>query len=197
MVGKDLAALVPKAVEAAVRTQTSASLVEERLTAGLEQKIALLEYLIQRSLADIAGTLIQSGLEQFVAEQTVAFRATLSDMVREQLRLIEELAKEAIQRNAANQTAGIVDALVRAAACEQIEEAGQRLVPGLLTHKSKQRLRASPLPRKASPCWVLLLLGLLTPFGGRQRLHSRHVLQMLLSGLPVFFTPCGHSLSKS
>ncbi len=102
MVGKDLAALVPKAVEAAVRTQTSASLVEERLTAGLEQKIALLESLIQRSLADIAGPLIPSGLEQFVAEQAVVFRATLSDMVREQLRLIEELAKEAIQRTAAN-----------------------------------------------------------------------------------------------
>lgn len=150
--GKDLAALVAKAVEAEVRTQTNASLSEERLTSALEplllqalpkaleQKIALLEPIIQRSLADIAGPLIQARLEQFVAEQTAALRATLPDMVREQLGSIEELVKEEIQRTAAKQTAGMVEELVRAAAREQIEEAVQRLVPGLAEAQIKAEL---------------------------------------------------------
>lgn len=152
IVGKDLAALVAKAVEAEVRTQTNASLSEERLTSALEplllqalpkaleQKIALLEPIIQRSLADIAGPLIQARLEQFVAEQTAALRATLPDMVREQLGSIEELVKEEIQRTAAKQTAGMVEELVRAAAREQIEEAVQRLVPGLAEAQIKAEL---------------------------------------------------------
>ena len=152
MVGKDLAALVAKAVEAEVRTQTSASLPEERLTSALEplllqalpkaleQKIALLEPIIQRSLADIAGPLIQARLEQFVAEQTAALRATLPDMVREQLGSIEELVKEEIRQTSAKQTAGMVEELVRAAAREQIEEAVQRLVPGLAEAQIKAEL---------------------------------------------------------
>ena len=152
MMGKDLAALVAKAVEAEVRTQTNASLSEERLTLALEplllqalpkaieQKMALLEPIIQRSLADIAGPLIQARIEQFVAEQTAALRATLPDMVREQLGSIEGLVKEEFQRTAAKQTAGMVEALVRAAAREQIEEAVQRLVPGLAEAQIKAEL---------------------------------------------------------
>lgn len=152
MVGKDLAALVAKAVEADVRTQTNASLSEERLTLALEplllqalpkaleQKMALLEPIIQRSLADIAGPLIQARIEQFISEQTAALRATLPDMVREQLGSIEGLVKEEIQRTAATQTAGMVEALVRAAAREQIEEAVQRLVPGLAEAQIKAEL---------------------------------------------------------
>ncbi len=152
MVGKDLAALVAEAVEAEVRTRTSASLSEERLTLALEplllhalpkaieQKMALLEPIIQRSLADIARPLIKERIEQFVCEQTTALRATLPDMVREHLGSIEGLVKEEIQRTAAKQTAGMVEELVRAAAREQIEEAVQRLVPGLAEAQIKAEL---------------------------------------------------------
>ena len=152
MMGKDLAALVAKSVEAEVRTQTGASPSEERLTLALEplllqalpnaleQKMALLEPIIQHSLADIAGPLIQARIEQFISEQTAALRTTLPDMVREQLGSIEGLVKEEIQRTAAKQTAGMVEALVRAAAREQIEEAVQRLVPGLAEAQIKAEL---------------------------------------------------------
>lgn len=152
MMGKDLAALVAKAVEAEVRTHTDGSLSEAKLTLALEplllqalpkaleQKMALLEPIIQRSLADIAGPLIKERIEQFVCEQTTALRTTLPDMVREQLGSIEGLVKEEIQRTAAKQTAGMVEALVRAAAREQIEEAVQRLVPGLAEAQIKAEL---------------------------------------------------------
>ncbi len=84
MMEKDLAALVAKAVAAEVRTHTDDSLSEAKLALALEpllfqalpkaleQKMALLEPLIQRSLADIAGPLIQERIEQFVAEQNAA-----------------------------------------------------------------------------------------------------------------------------
>ncbi len=53
---------------------------------------------------------------------------------------IEELIKEEIQRAAAKQTSGIVEALVRATAREQVEQAVQRLVPDLAEEQIKAEI---------------------------------------------------------
>lgn len=143
MVGKDLATLVAKAVETEVQRNMGAALTEERLTEVLEpmlvtalpkvlsREMALLEPTIRQSIFDIASPLIKERIDQLVLEQTNTVRTLFPDMVREQLGSIEELLKKEIQQAAAKQTAGMVEALVLTTAHEQVEEAVQRLVPGL------------------------------------------------------------------
>lgn len=152
MVGKDLAALVAKAVETEVHTQMGASLSEDRLTELLEsllvqalpkvlsREMSLLEPIIRHSIFEIASPLIKERIDQFVREQTTAVRTTLPDMVREQLGSIEGFIKEEIQQTAAKQTAGMVEALVRATAREQVEQAVQRLVPDLAEEQIKAEI---------------------------------------------------------
>ena len=152
MVGKDLAALVAKAVETEVHTHMGASLSEERLTQVLEpllvtalpkvlsREMSLLEPIIRHSIFEIASPLIRGSIDQFVREQTDAVRTTLPDMVREQLGSIEGLVKEEIQQAAAKQTSGMVEALVRATAREQVEQAVQRLVPDLAEEQIKAEI---------------------------------------------------------
>lgn len=157
MVGKDLATLVAKAVEAEVQTQMGATLSEERLAQVLEplliqtlpkilsREMTLLEpvirHSIRHSITEIASPLIAERIDQFVREQTDAVRTALPDMVREQLGSIEELVKEEIQQAAAKQTAGMVEELVHAAADEQIEQTVQRLVPDLAEELIKAELK--------------------------------------------------------
>jgi DNA-binding response OmpR family regulator len=152
MVGKDLAALVAKAVETAVRTQMGASLSEERLTQVLapllttalpkllSREMSLLEPIIRHSIFEIASPLIKESIDRFVREQTDAARTTLPDMVREQPGSIEKLVKEEIQQAAVKQTSGIVEALVRATAREQVEQAVRRLVPDLAEEQIKAEI---------------------------------------------------------
>ena len=152
MVGKDLAALVAKAVETEVQRNMGAALTEARLTGVIEpllitalpkvlsREMALLEPIIRQSIFDIASPLIKERIDQLVREQTNTVRTLLPDMVREQLGSIEELVKEEIQQAAAKQTAGIVDALVRTMAREQVEEAVQRLVPDLAEEQIKAEI---------------------------------------------------------
>jgi len=152
MVGKDLAALVAKSVETEVHTHTGAALSEERLTQVLEpllmtalpkvlsREMSLLEPIIRHSIVEIASPLINERIDRFVREQTNAVRATLPDMVREQLGSIEGLVKEEIQQAAAKQTSGMVDALVQATAREQVEQAVQRLVPDLAEEQIKAEI---------------------------------------------------------
>ena len=150
MVGKDLAALVAKAVETEVRSHMGASLSEERLTQILEpllmtalpkvlsREMSLLEPIIRHSIFEIASPLVNERIDRFVREQTDAVRTTLPDMVREQLGSIEGLIKEEIQQAAAKQTSGMVEALVQAIAREQVVRAVQRLVPDL----AEEQIRA-------------------------------------------------------
>ena len=152
MVGKDLAALVAKAVETEVQRNMGAALTEERLTSVLEpmlmtvlpkvlsREMSLLEPIIRQGIFDIASPLIKERIDQLVREQTNTVRTLLPDMVREQLGSIEELVKAEIQQAAAKQTAGIVDALVRTTAREQVEEAVQRLVPDLAEEQIKAEI---------------------------------------------------------
>lgn len=152
MVGKDLAALVAKGVEAEVRIHMGASLSEERLTQVLEpllmtalpkvlsREMSLLEPIIRHSIFEIASPLVNERIDRFIREQTDAVRTTLPNMVREQLGSIEGLVKEEIQQAAAKQTSGMVEALVRAIAREQVEQAVQRLVPDLAKEQIKAEI---------------------------------------------------------
>ena len=152
MVGKDLATFVAKAVEAEVRTQTGASLSEERmiqvlkpllttaLPKVLSQEMSLLEPIIRQSVLDTATPLIKERIDQCVREEITTVRTSLPDMVREQLGSLEGLAKEEIQQAAAKQTAGMAEALVRVTAREQVEQAVLRLVPNLAEEQIKAEI---------------------------------------------------------
>ncbi len=152
MVGKDLAALVAKAVETEVRAHMGASLSEKRLTQILEpllmtalpkvlsRDMSLLEPIIRHCIVEIASPLVNERIDRFVREQTDVVRTTLPDMVREQLGSIEGLVKEEIQQAAAKHTSAMVEALVQAAAREQVEQAVQRLVPDLAEAQIKAEI---------------------------------------------------------
>jgi DNA-binding response OmpR family regulator len=152
MVGKDLATLVTKAVETEVRSQMAASLSEERLAQVLEpslmtalpkvlsREMPLLQPIIRQSVFETASPLIKERIDQFVREEIIAVRTALSDMVREQLGSLEGLVKEEIQQAAAKHTAEIAEALVRATAREQVEQAVLRLVPNLAEEQIKAEI---------------------------------------------------------
>jgi len=152
MMGKEMATLVAKAVEAEVRAHIGAALTPERLSQVLEpllmqtipkvlaQEMTLLEPIIRHSIADMAKPFMTQTIDQLTREQTAAVRTALPEMVREQIRSFEELIKEEIQKTAAKQTAGIVEELVRSAAYEQIEQAVQHIVPDLATAQIKTEI---------------------------------------------------------
>ena len=210
MVGKDLATLVAKAVETEVRTHMGASLSEERLTQVLEpllmtalpkvlsREMSLLEPIIRHSIFETATPLIKERIDQFVREEINAVRTALSDMVREHLGSIEGLVKEEIQQAAAKQTSE----WSKHSSGRRPESRSVRLFSVSCQiwpkSRSKQRSHDSHKPPRTLPRSDLPLLALLTliPSGCRQCLHPRDILPMLFSRLAVFFTPCGHSLSK-
>jgi DNA-binding response OmpR family regulator len=152
MLGKDLATLVAKTVEAEVRTQTGTSLSEERLVQVLKpllmtalpqvlsREMSLLEPIVRQSVFETASPLIKERIDQSVREEIKAVRASLSDMVREQLGSLEGLVKEEVQQAAAKQTAGMAEALVQVTAREQVEQAVLRLVPNLAEEQIKAEI---------------------------------------------------------
>jgi CheY-like chemotaxis protein len=152
MVGKELGALVAKAVETEVGAHIGVSLSEERLTQVVEpllmrilpkvlsREMSLLEPIIRHSVFEIASPLIKERIDQFVREEINAVRTALSDMVRDQLGSLEGLVKEEIQQAAAKQTAGMAEALVQATAREQVEQAVLRLVPDLAEAQIKAEI---------------------------------------------------------
>jgi CheY-like chemotaxis protein len=152
MVGKDLAALVAKAVETEARAHMGAALSEERLIQVLEplfmtalpkilsQDMSLFEPIIRQSVFEAASPLIKERINQFVREEINAVRTALSDMVREQLGSLEGLIKDEIHQAAAKQTAGMAEALVQATAREQVEQAVLRLVPNLAEEQIKAEI---------------------------------------------------------
>jgi YesN/AraC family two-component response regulator len=152
IVGKELATLVAKAVETEVPAHISASLSEDRLVQVLEpllmtalpkllsRDISLFEPIIRQSVFETASPLIKERIDQFVREEINAVRTALADMVREQLGSLEGLIKDEIHQAAANQTAGIAEALVQATAREQVEQAVLRLVPNLAEEQIKAEI---------------------------------------------------------
>src|SRR5262245_3801225 len=152
MVGKDLAALVAKAVETEVRTQLGTSLSEKRLTQALEpllitalpnilsQEIALLTPIIWHSISEAATPLIIERIDQFVREELDAVGAALADMVRGELGSIERLVKEEIQQAAAKQSSSLVEEFVQTTARTQVEQAVLQLVPNLAEEQLKAEI---------------------------------------------------------
>jgi CheY-like chemotaxis protein len=152
MVGKELAALVAKAVETEVNTHIGVSLSEDRLTQVVEpvimtalpkvlsREMSLLEPIIRQSVFETASPLIKERIDQFVREEINAVRTALSDMVREELGSLEGLVKEEIHQAADKQTAGLAEALVRVMAREQVEQAVLRLVPDLTEKQIKAEI---------------------------------------------------------
>ena len=152
MVGKELAALVAKAVETEVSAHMGAALSEERLIQVLEplfmtalpkilsQDMSLFEPIIRQSVFEAASPLIKERINQFVREEINAVRTALSDMVREQLGSLEGLIKDEIHQAAAKQTAEMAEALVQATAREQVEQAVLRLVPNLAEEQIKAEI---------------------------------------------------------
>ena len=152
MVGKELAALVAKAVETEVNTHIGVSLSEKRLTQVVEplimtalpkvlsREMSLLEPIIRQSVFETASPLIKERIDQFVREEINAVRTALSDMVREELGSLEGLVKEEIHQAADKQTAGLAEALVRVMAREQVEQAVLRLVPDLTEKQIKAEI---------------------------------------------------------
>jgi len=152
MVGKELGALVAKAVETEVGTHIDVSLSEERLTQVVEplimtalpkvlsREMSLLEPIIRQSVFETASPLIKERIDQFVREEINAVRTALSDMVREELGSLEGLVRGEIHQAAAKQTAGLAEALVRVMAREQVEQAVLRLVPDLTEKQIKAEI---------------------------------------------------------
>ncbi len=152
MVGKDMATLMAKALETEVCPHMGAALSEERLRQVLEpllmtalpkvlsREMSLLEPIIRHSVFETASPLIKERIDQFVREEINAVRTALSEMVREQLGSLEGLIKEEIQQAAAKQTAGMAEALVRATARAQVEQAVLRLVPNLVEEQIKAEI---------------------------------------------------------
>jgi len=134
MVGKDLAALVAKAVETEVRKQM------EALPRILAQETSPLRPVIRQSIAEVATPLIKERIDQFVREELNAVRTALSDMVKGELGSIEELIKEEIRQAAAKQTADQVETFVRTTAHAQVEQAVQRLVPNVAEEQIKAEI---------------------------------------------------------
>ncbi|NWF72905.1 MAG: response regulator [Nitrospirae bacterium] len=153
MVGKDLAALVAKAVDTEVGTQLETSLSEKRLAQVLEpllmtalpkilsQHIPLFTPIIRQSISEVASPLIKERIDQFVREELNAVRTALADMVRGELGSIEGLVKEEIQQAAAKQTSGMVEALVQTTAHAQVEQAVLHLVPNLAEEQIKAEIQ--------------------------------------------------------
>jgi CheY-like chemotaxis protein len=152
MVGKELAILVTKGVETAVRAHIDTALSEEKLAQTLEpllmtalpkvlsQETALIEPLVRQSVSQIASPLIKERIDQFVREELNAVRTAMSDVVREQLGALEGLVKEEVHRITAKQTAGMAEALVQATAREEVKEAVLRLLPDLAEEQIKAEI---------------------------------------------------------
>jgi hypothetical protein len=152
MVGKELAALVAKAVETEVRTQLGTSLSEKQLTQALEpllitalpkilsQEMSLFTPIIRQSISEAASPLIKERIDQFVREELNAVRTALADMVRGELGSIEGLVKEEIQQAAAKQTSGVVEEFVQTTARTQVEQAVLHLVPNLAEEQIKAEI---------------------------------------------------------
>ena len=152
MVGKELAILVAKGVETAVRAHIGTALSEEKLAQTLEpllmttlpkvlsQETALIEPLVRQSVSQIASPLIKERIDQFVREELNAVRTAMSDVVREQLGTLEGLVKEEVHRITAKQTAGMAEDFVQATAREEVKEAVLRLLPDLAEEQIKAEI---------------------------------------------------------
>lgn len=153
IIGKELAAQVAKAVQDEVQVQLGATLSQERLTHMIEPLLAqelsnvlfrempVLEPIIRHSIFEIASPLVKDNIDELVREQAETVKKTLPDVVHDHLGSIDVLVRDEIQQAAVKQASQIADEIVRAAVQEQIEQAVQRLVPGIAEEQIKAELK--------------------------------------------------------
>jgi CheY-like chemotaxis protein len=153
IIGKELASQVAKAVQDEVQTQLGATLSQERLAHMIEPLLAkelsnvlprempVLEPIIRHSIFEIATPLVKDSIDGLAREQAETVKKALPDVVHDQLGSIDMLVRDEIQQAAVKQATHIADKIVRAAVTEQIEQAVQRLVPGIAEEQIKAELK--------------------------------------------------------
>jgi len=153
VIGKELATQVVKAVQDEVGTQLGATLSQERLAHMIEPLLAkelsnvltrempVLEPIIRHSIFEIASPLVKDSIDGLIRDQAETVKKTLPDLVHDQLGSIDVLVRDEIQQAAVKQATNKVDEIVRAAVTEQIEQAVQRLVPGIAEEQIKAELK--------------------------------------------------------
>jgi DNA-binding response OmpR family regulator len=153
VIGKELASQVAKAVQDEVQTQLGATLSQERLAQMIEPLLAkelsnvlsrempVLEPIIRHSIFEIATPLVKDSIDELAREQAETVKKTLPDVVHDQLGSIDMLVRDEIQQAAVKQAIHIADEIVRAAVKEQVEQAVQRLVPGIAEEQIKAELK--------------------------------------------------------
>jgi CheY-like chemotaxis protein len=153
VIGKELASQVAKAVQDEVQTQLGATLSQERLAQMIEPLLAkelsnvlprempVLEPIIRHSIFEIATPLVKDSIDGLAREQAEAVKKSLPEVVHDQLGSIDMLVRDEIHQAAVKQATHIADEIVRAAVTEQIEQAVQRLVPGIAEEQIKAELK--------------------------------------------------------
>jgi CheY-like chemotaxis protein len=153
VISKELASQVAKAVRDEVQTQLGATLSQERLAHMIEPLLAkelsnvlprempVLEPIIRHSIFEIATPLVKDSIDGLAREQAETVKKALPDVVHDQLGSIDMLVRDEIQQAAVKQATHIADEIVRAAVSEQIEQAVQRLVPGIAEEQIKAELK--------------------------------------------------------
>lgn len=153
VISKELASQVAKAVQDEVQTQLGATLSQERLAHMIEPLLAkelsnvlsrempVLEPIIRHSIFEIATPLVKDSIDELAREQAETVKKTLPDVVHDQLGSIDVLVRDEIQQAAVKQATHIADEIVRAAVKEQVEQAVQRLVPGIAEEQIKAELK--------------------------------------------------------
>ena len=153
VISRELATQVVKAVQDEVQTQVGATLSQERLahmieplltkelSNALSREMPILEPIIRHSIFEIASPLVKDSIDGLIREQAETVKKTLPDLVHDQLGSIDVLVRDEIQQAAVKQATNKVDEIVRAAVTEQIEQAVQRLVPGIAEEQIKAELK--------------------------------------------------------
>ncbi|HXX75842.1 MAG TPA: response regulator [Nitrospiraceae bacterium] len=153
VIGKELASQVAKAVQDEVQTQLGATLSQERLAHMIEpllgkelsnvlsREMPVLEPIIRHSIFEIATPLVKDSIDGLAREQAETVKKTLPDVVHDQIGSIDVLVRDEIQQAAVKQATQIADEIVRAAVKEQVEQAVQRLVPGIAEEQIKAELK--------------------------------------------------------
>jgi CheY-like chemotaxis protein len=152
-VGKELAAQVAKSVQDEVQAQLGATLSQERLMQAIEpllarelstvlsQELPGLEPIIRHSIFEIASPLVKDNIDELIREQAATVKKTLPDVLHEHMKSIDVLVRDEIQEAAIKQATKIADEVVQAAVKEQIEQAIQRIVPGIAEEQIKAELK--------------------------------------------------------
>lgn len=107
-------------------------ILSRELPSLLGKEIANHEPIIRQTISDLIGTLAKAKLDIWVKEQAeTGLRQHLSDVIREQIGLIDQIVKDEVQATVHKLAPPIVDETVRTVSERAIEQAVQQIVPEL------------------------------------------------------------------